>query len=324
MRQVDLQYIHLLIFVTIILKMVPSVSAFRAVSSNRGLLFRIYHNFLPTRFLGTTIDEGSGQNVLDETRKFSPNVHQFKSPFLREFQERGYLNQCTDAIHVDSLMKKGNSVSAYLGFDATASSLHIGSLVQIMILRLLQKHGHKPIVLLGGGTTRIGDPSGKDKSRSMLEADVIMSNIKSIEKIFHKFLDFDTARPNAAIVVNNADWLSNINYIDFLRDYGKYFSVNRMLTLDSIKNRLEREDPLSFLEFNYMILQAYDFVELNKRYGTTLQIGGSDQWGNIVTGIELGRKSKQTQLYGLTAPLITTSDGVKMGKSESGAVWLDK
>ena len=323
MRSVGINYFCISLIIVSKL-MLPFVSAFRAGSSNRGFVVNIHSKFWPARLQRSFRHVSNEHDIPDGTPMNAPSMHQFKSPFLREFQERGYLNQCTDAFHVDSLMKQENSVSAYLGFDATASSLHIGSLVQIMILRLLQKHGHKPVVLLGGGTTRIGDPSGKDKSRSMLESDVILSNIKSIEKIFHKFLDFDSARPNAAIVVNNADWLSNINYIDFLRDYGKYFSVNRMLTLDSIKNRLEREDSLSFLEFNYMILQAYDFLELNKRYGTTLQIGGSDQWGNIVTGIELARKSKQTQLYGLTAPLMTTSDGVKMGKSESGAVWLDK
>lgn len=250
---------------------------------------------------------------------------QYKSDFLKAMKERGYLHQCTAGSGLDALMAK-QKIKAYLGFDATAKSLHVGSLVQLMILRLLQRTGHTPIVLVGGGTSKVGDPSGKDKARQLLSTAEIEANIAHMSKIFSTFLDFkpsDTCS-NPAILVNNSHWLNKINYIDFLRDYGRYFSVNRMLTFDSVKTRLAREEPLSFLEFNYMILQAYDFKHLHEKYNATLQIGGSDQWGNIVSGIELVRKSEQAQLYGVTAPLITMSDGKKMGKSESGAVWLDK
>jgi tyrosyl-tRNA synthetase len=247
----------------------------------------------------------------------------FNSSFLQIMLERGFINQCTDYKGLDEKFSSGTRVSAYLGFDATASSLHVGSLLQIMILRTLQKCGHKPVILLGGGTTRVGDPSGKDDSRQLLTDDIINQNAKSLSSVFAKFIKFGTDSSDA-IMVNNADWLNSIQYLDFLRDYGRHFTINRMLTFDSVKQRLAREQPLTFLEFNYMLLQAYDFVELSRRYGVSLQLGGSDQWGNIVSGVELGRKADQVQLYGLTAPLLTTSDGKKMGKTASGAVWLNK
>ena len=296
----------------------------------------------------------------------------FNSEFLQVMQSRGFIHQCTDTENLDRSLKN-NRVVAYIGFDATAPSLHVGSLVQIMILRWLQKTGHKPIVLLGGGTSRIGDPSGKDEARKMLTDADIARNMESIQKLLEQFLTFG-AGVNDAILVNNALWLDKLNYINFLREYGKFFSVNRMLTQDSVKSRLEREQNLSFLEFNYMILQAYDFIELNSRFGCTLQIGGSDQWGNIIMGIDLNKriesatrfqpmsieqsdsktlkvlevqpmiKSTRTNpkdytqeafmnfmndgdsknLFGLTTPLLATSSGAKMGKTESGAVWLHK
>jgi len=241
-----------------------------------------------------------------------------ESAFLREFIGRGYLAQCTDLSGLDEAMS-GGSVAAYLGFDATADSLHVGSLLQIMILRLLQKHGHTPVVLVGGGTTKVGDPSGKDESRKLLDDDAIAGNIAGISAIFDKFLDFG---PGGAVLVNNADWLDELAYVKFLREFGSHFSVNRMLSFESVKQRLGREQPLSFLEFNYMILQAYDFVELARRYDVKLQLGGSDQWGNIVSGVELARRVDRKSLVGLTAPLIATSDGRKMGKTAEGAVWL--
>jgi len=219
--------------------------------------------------------------------------------------------------------KTGKPVAAYLGFDATANSLHVGSLLQIMILRHLQKSGHKPIVLVGGGTTKVGDPSGKDESRKMMTEDDIQSNIDGITSVFKKFLVFGDG-PTDAELVNNDDWLSGLNYLQFLRDYGKHFTINRMLSFDSVKLRLDREQPLTFLEFNYMILQGFDFLELHRRKGVQVQIGGSDQWGNIINGIELGRKVDQASLFGLTAPLITKADGSKMGKTASGAVWLNE
>jgi tyrosyl-tRNA synthetase len=247
----------------------------------------------------------------------------FKSLFLQTLNERGYIHQCTDYIGLDEKLIADNIIKAYLGFDATANSLHVGSLLQIMILRIFQKTGHKPIILIGGGTTKIGDPSGKDESRQLLNNDNIISNSKSIEKVFQKFIKFGN-NPTDATLVNNADWLDKINYIEFLRDYGKHFTINRMLSFESVKVRLAREHPLTFLEFNYMLLQAYDFLELNRRMDITLQLGGSDQWGNIVNGVELTRKVDKTQVFGLTAPLIMTADGKKMGKSSNGAVWLNK
>jgi tyrosyl-tRNA synthetase len=245
----------------------------------------------------------------------------FKSDFLRCLSERGYIHQITDAAGLDARAQSG-VISAYIGFDATADSLHIGSLVQIMLLRRLQQAGHRPIVLMGGGTTKVGDPSGRDETRQLLTEEQINANIAGIRATFARFLDFG-AGPAGAIMANNDDWLRDLQYIDFLRDVGRHFTINRMLTMDSVKSRLEREQPLTFLEFNYMIMQGYDFVELNKRYGCTLQMGGSDQWGNIVQGVELGRRMNEAQLFGLTSPLMTTSSGAKMGKTASGAVWLN-
>ena len=245
---------------------------------------------------------------------------EFKSDFLRTLAERGYIHQQTDAAGLDP-RAVSSIVTAYIGFDATADSLHVGSLVQIMMLRRLQQTGHRPIVLMGGGTTKVGDPSGRDETRQLLTDEQINSNIASIREIFGHFLRFDES-PTGAVMVNNDDWLSTLQYIPFLRDIGRHFSVNRMLSMDSVKLRLEREQPLTFLEFNYMILQGYDFVELNKRHDCTLQMGGSDQWGNILQGVELGRRVRQQELFGLTSPLITTSSGAKMGKTADGAVWL--
>ena len=242
--------------------------------------------------------------------------------FLKEFKERGFFYQCTGEENLSQLLDK-EKINAYIGFDCTAESLHVGSLLQIMCLRLLQKHGHRPIVLLGGGTTRIGDPSGKDKTRTILSEEKIEKNIKNIEKILKNFLT-DTNPKTKPIFVNNYSWLKNLNYISFLRDIGKHFTINKMLSFDSVKTRLEREQSLSYMEFNYMILQAYDFLELNKKENCMLQIGGSDQWGNIVNGVELIKRYSNKHVYGLTTPLITLASGAKMGKTESGAVWLDK
>jgi tyrosyl-tRNA synthetase len=248
-------------------------------------------------------------------------MSQFNSDFLRILSERGYLHQITDAAGLDAALNSA-PVSAYIGFDATADSLHIGNLVQIMLLRRLQQAGHRPIVLMGGGTTKVGDPSGRDESRQLLSEKQISENIASIRQIFDRFLRFDDS-PTGAILVNNDDWLGELRYISFLREVGAHFTINRMLTMDSVKLRLEREQPLTFLEFNYMIMQSYDFAELFKRYACTLQMGGSDQWGNIVMGVDLGRRVHEAQLYGLTSPLITTASGAKMGKTASGAVWLN-
>ena len=250
----------------------------------------------------------------------------YSSDFIKEIIARGFIHQATDINNLDKILNSNNIMPAYIGFDCTASSLHVGSLIQIMLLRWFQKSGHKPIILLGGGTTLVGDPSGKDESRKLITDNVIKSNAIGIKEVFKRFINFDEGQ-NSAIMVDNAEWLKNLNYIDFLRDYGKHFSINRMLTFDSVKLRLDREQTLSFLEFNYMILQAYDFYELNKRYGCVIQMGGSDQWGNIINGIELHRRvnnenSKDT-LFGLTSPLITTSSGAKMGKTATGAIWLN-
>ena len=246
-----------------------------------------------------------------------------KSDFLRAFSARGYMHQCTDVEALDALLASGTPVPAYIGFDATAPSLHAGSLVQIMTLRLLQRCGHKPIVLMGGGTTKVGDPTGRDEARKLLTAADIDRNLDGIKTVFAKFLSFGDG-PTDAVMVNNADWLDRINYLEFLRDYGRHFSINRMLSFDSVKLRLDREQSLSFLEFNYMILQAYDFVELYRRLGVRLQLGGSDQWGNIVNGTELGRRCDDAALFGLTTPLLTTASGGKMGKTAAGAVWLNE
>ena len=248
---------------------------------------------------------------------------EFKSEFLRTISQRGYLHQCTDGAALDALALKPRGITCYVGYDCTAPSLHVGNLLSIMMLRHLQKSGHKPIVLMGGGTTKVGDPSGKDESRKLLTPELIQANMDSIKTAFGRFVSFGDG-PTDAVMANNADWLDKLQYIDFLRDYGRHFSVNRMLSFDSVKLRLEREQPLSFLEFNYMILQAYDFVELARRYNCNLQMGGSDQWGNIVNGVELGRRSADLGLFGLTCPLLTTSSGAKMGKSAQGAVWLNE
>ena len=245
----------------------------------------------------------------------------YKSDFLNILAERGFIHQISEPEALDARAKAG-AITAYIGFDCTAASLHVGSLLPIMMLYWLQQTGHRPIALMGGGTTRVGDPSGKDESRRVLTDETIDENLKGIRAIFSKFLKFEGAGGNA-VMANNADWLNKLNYIDFLRDVGRHFSVNRMLSFDSVKLRLDRQQELSFLEFNYMVLQAYDFVELNKRYNCILQMGGSDQWGNIINGIDLGRRMQNAQLFALTAPLITTSSGAKMGKTAAGAVWLN-
>ncbi len=242
--------------------------------------------------------------------------------FLKEFKDRGYFYQCTNELELSALFNK-ESIHAYIGFDSTAPSLHVGSLLQIMCLRLLQKHGHRPIVLLGGGTTRIGDPSGKEETRKILSEKQIESNINNIKKVFKIFLKTNNEKLKP-IFVNNYKWLSKLNYINFLRDIGKHFTINKMLTFDSVKLRLEREQSLSYMEFNYMILQAYDFYELNKSNKCKLQIGGSDQWGNIVNGVELIKREAGNHAFGLTTPLITLASGTKMGKTEKGAIWLNK
>ena len=245
-----------------------------------------------------------------------------ENSFLSEFKKRDYFNQCTNSDELEQLMNK-NKIRAYIGFDCTAPSLHVGSLLQIMCLRLLQKYGHQPIVLLGGGTTRIGDPSGKEKTRKILSEREIEQNIKNIEKVFKIFLKTKNSKIKP-IFINNYKWLGKLNYIKFLREIGKHFTINKMLSFDSVKLRLEREQSLSYMEFNYMILQAYDFLELNKTKNCLIQIGGSDQWGNIVNGVELIKRHSSKQVFGLTTPLITLSSGSKMGKTEKGAIWLDK
>ena len=245
----------------------------------------------------------------------------YKSDFLNVLAARGFIHQVSEPDALDVLARE-KAITAYIGFDCTAPSLHIGSLLPIMLLYWLQQTGHRPIALMGGGTTRVGDPSGKDESRRLLTDETINENLKGIRAIFDKFLKFENTGGNA-VMANNADWLNTLNYIDFLRDVGRHFSINRMLSFDSVKLRLDRQQELSFLEFNYMILQAYDFVELYRRYGCVLQMGGSDQWGNIVSGIDLGRRLENAQLFALTAPLITTSSGAKMGKTAAGAVWLN-
>ena len=245
----------------------------------------------------------------------------YKSDFLNVLAARGFIHQVSEPDALDALARN-ETVTAYIGFDCTAPSLHVGSLLPIMLLHWLQQTGHRPIALMGGGTTRVGDPSGKDESRRLLTDEAINENLKGIRAIFDKFLRFEGAGGNA-VMANNADWLNTLNYIDFLRDVGRHFSINRMLAFDSVKLRLDRQQELSFLEFNYMILQAYDFVELHRRYGCVLQMGGSDQWGNIVSGIDLGRRLRNAQLFALTARLITTSSGAKMGKTAAGAVWLN-
>ncbi len=246
----------------------------------------------------------------------------YSSEFMKTVVERGFLHQCTDADGLDAALAEGVPKLCYIGFDCTADSLHVGSLMPIMLLRWWQKSGHKPIVLMGGGTTKVGDPSGKDESRQLLSAAQIDANMEGIKRVFSQFLSFGDG-PTDAVMMNNADWLDELSYIPFLREFGRHFSVNRMLGFDSVKLRLDREQPLSFLEFNYMVLQAYDFLELYRRTGCILQMGGSDQWGNIVSGIELGRRTDGASLFGLTSPLITTASGEKMGKTAGGAIWLN-
>lgn len=246
----------------------------------------------------------------------------YQSDLLNTLDARGYIHQMTDASGLDALAMK-QVIPGYIGFDATAPSLHVGSMVQIMMLRRLQQAGHKPIVLMGGGTTKVGDPSGKDESRKLLSSDDINANIASIRRVFERFLTFGDG-PSDAILLDNAEWLDALEYVPFLREVGRHFTINRMLAFDSVKLRLDREQPLTFLEFNYMILQAYDFLELSRRAGCRLQMGGSDQWGNIVNGIELARRIDSTEVFGLTTPLITTADGGKMGKTAAGAVWLNE
>ena len=276
-------------------------------------------------------------SIIDEEARDEAALANLQSPFLQTMRDRGFLFQCTNLSELDALLtnatSNNESISAYLGFDATADSLHVGSLLQIMILRHLQQSGHRPIVLIGGGTSKVGDPTGKDESRIMLTDEIIQKNTNGISKVFQKFLSFedDESKDNEekkkntsdAIMVNNDDWLSSLKYLQFLRDYGTHFTINRMMSFESVKQRLEREAPFSFLEFNYMILQAYDFLELHRRYNAQLQLGGSDQWGNMISGVELGRRVDSAQLYALTAPLITTSDGKKMGKTAGGAIWLN-
>ncbi len=245
-----------------------------------------------------------------------------KSNLIRIFTERGYIHQATDLDAID-MHAATSIIPTYIGFDCTANSLHVGSLVQIMMLRILQKYGHKPIVLMGGGTTKVGDPSGKDNARPLLSDQDIETNKNGIKQVFQKYLTFGDA-PSDALMVDNADWLDTLHYIKFLRDFGAHFSINRMMGMESVKLRLDREQNLSFLEFNYAILQAYDFLELRRRYGCMMQLGGSDQWGNIVTGIDLTRRVDGQEVYGLTSPLITTSSGAKMGKSANGAIWLNE
>ena len=245
-----------------------------------------------------------------------------KSEFLQTIRERGFFRQCTDLEALDARLMRGDPVSAYIGFDATADSLHVGSLMQIMMLRWLQKCGHRPIVLMGGGTTKVGDPSGKDESRQLLDTKAINKNIKGIMGVFDKYINFGDGTTDA-IQLNNAEWLDKLNYVEFLRDIGQHFTINRMITMDSVKSRLEREQPLTFLEFNYMLLQAYDFLQLHQREGCLMQIGGSDQWGNIVNGIDLTRRLAGGLVFGLTSELLTKADGSKMGKTASGAIWLD-
>ena len=249
-------------------------------------------------------------------------MSEYKSDLLRLLDERGYVHQMTDAAGLDALAER-QIVPGYIGFDATAPSLHVGSLVQIMMLRRLQQAGHRPIVVMGGGTTKVGDPSGKDESRKLLTPQTIQENIASIRTVFERLLRFDDG-PTGAIMVDNDEWLSELGYVELLRDVGPHFTINRMLTFDSVKLRLEREQPLTFLEFNYMILQAYDFLELARRYDCRLQMGGSDQWGNIVNGMELARRMEGRELFGVTTPLLTTADGAKMGKTAAGAVWLNE
>lgn len=319
---------------TLVMTMAKSSSAFslsaRTLTLNNRAMAPAATRLFSTTEEATEAQEETSSSIYDVQAESLAKV---KSPFLQTMRDRGFLHQCTNIDELDKQMmdkqNEGGALAAYLGFDATADSLHVGSLLQIMILRHLQKSGHKPIVLIGGATSKVGDPTGKDESRKLLTDDIILKNTQGISKVFQKFLTFEnddkpeSSAPSDAIMVNNDDWLSTLKYLEFLRDYGTQFTINRMLSFESVKQRLNREAPFSFLEFNYMILQAYDFLELSRRYNARLQLGGSDQWGNIVSGTELGRRCDGTQLFGLTAPLITTSDGKKMGKTANGAIWLN-
>jgi tyrosyl-tRNA synthetase len=283
----------------------------------------------PSPTAETEADEAEDEVDVSSSQSSSVYVQEaetlegLQSTFLKTMRDRGFLHQCTNIAELDQKLIDDAPVSAYLGFDATADSLHVGSLLQIMILRHLQQSGHRPIVLIGGGTSKVGDPTGKDESRKMLSEQDIQRNTDGISKVFQKFLTFGDSGGSDAIMVNNDDWLSSLKYLDFLREYGTQFTINRMLSFESVKQRLNREAPFSFLEFNYMILQAYDFLELYRRYNAILQLGGSDQWGNMISGTELGRRCEGAQLFALTAPLITKSDGTKMGKTAGGAIWLN-
>lgn len=299
----------------------------RAFSTLTGRSIAKTHRF---RFASTTsepiVDVTSSDADSSIYNREADALAKLKSPFLKVMRDRGFLHQCTGITDLDEKLMELGCASAYLGFDATADSLHVGSLLQIMILRHLQQSGHRPVVLIGGGTSKVGDPTGKDESRQMLTDETIKKNMAGISKVFKKFLVFEGDGEGAAtdaIMVNNDDWLSEIKYLEFLRQYGTQFTINRMMSFESVKQRLAREAPFSFLEFNYMILQAYDFLELYRRHSTILQLGGSDQWGNMVSGTELGRRCDGAQLFALTAPLITTSDGKKMGKTAGGAIWLN-
>lgn len=291
----------------------------RALHTPRTI-FRLRRPFLSATHL-TTTEETVFVGAVDSSiyAQQAEELAKVQSSFLQILRDRGFLHQCTNIGELDKKLVSGTQL-AYLGFDATADSLHVGSLLQIMVLRHFQNAGHRPVVLVGGGTSKVGDPTGKDESRLMLTEDTVQTNIDGISKVFHQFLNFGE---DEAMMVNNDDWLSQLKYLDFLREYGSHFTINRMLSFESVKQRLDREAPFSFLEFNYMILQAYDFLELYRRHGVILQLGGSDQWGNMVSGTELGRRVENAQLFALTAPLITTSDGKKMGKTANGAVWLN-
>ena len=330
-----MKFIMTTTFATLLLaasRSVRTASAFAPLSSSPRLLHRSAPSHVAFASTATAPDKSAQVNNDDSTDFDAENAKilaNVKSPFLQVMRDRGFFHQCTGLEELDKKMSS-ESISAYLGFDATADSLHVGSLLQIMILRHLQQAGHRPIVLVGGGTSKVGDPTGKDESRVMLGQEDIERNIAGISSVFDKFLTFvpkGTDQGDAfsdAIMVNNDDWLSELKYLDFLREYGTQFTINRMMSFESVKQRLDREAPFSFLEFNYMILQAYDFLELYRRYDTILQLGGSDQWGNMVSGTELGRRCEKAQLFALTAPLITTSDGKKMGKTAGGAVWLNE
>ena len=297
------------------------LSIFCALSPHRTAALAVSSTAVRKTFRTSSVRLWSATTKELETTVETEALANVKSPFLQTLRDRGFLHQCTGLQELDEKLC-ASTQAAYLGFDATADSLHVGSLLQIMILRHLQRSGHKPVVLVGGGTSKVGDPTGKDESRVLLTDDTIQNNIDGITQVFEKFLTFGDENPTDAMLVNNDDWLSELNYLQFLREYGTYFTINRMLSFESVKQRLEREAPFSFLEFNYMILQAYDFLELYRRHKVILQLGGSDQWGNMVSGTELGRRIEGAQLFALTAPLITTSDGKKMGKTANGAVWL--